>query len=128
MVPVVGECYFHPTYPTQAKMGESPLQSPVHSIVTGGWVRRVAVEGTLLSALGRLCIISTMDPKPPMTMIREEPPTDFEVAVRVARRLWKFSDAAISFAGSSEGTRVEFVAWVKDNLRRIEKKGNENGV
>ena len=41
-----------------------------------------------------------------MTMIREEPPTDFEIAVRVARRLWKFSDAAISFAGSSENTRV----------------------
>ena len=89
--------------------------------------RRVAVGGTLFSALGRLCIISAMDPPQPMTMI-EEPPSDFEVAVRVARRLWKFSDAAISFAGSSEGTRVEFVAWVKDNLRRIEKKGNENNV
>ena len=60
-----------------------------------------------------------MDPKPPMTMIREEPPTDFEVAVRVARRLWGFSDAAISFASSSECTRVEFVAWVKDNLRQF---------
>ena len=85
--------------------------------------RRVAVGGTLFSALGRLCIISAMDPPQPMTMI-EEPPSDFEVAVRVARRLWKFSDAAISFASSSEVTRVEFVAWVKDNLRRIEKKGN----
>ena len=26
-------------------VGESPLRSPVHSIVTGGWVRRVAVGG-----------------------------------------------------------------------------------
>ena len=68
-----------------------------------------------------------MDPPQPMTMI-EEPPSDFEVAKRVARRLWGFRDAAISLAGSSESTRMEFVAWVKDNLRRIEKKGNENGV
>ena len=68
-----------------------------------------------------------MEPPQPMTMI-EEPPSDFEVAKRVARRLWGFSDAAISFASSSEATRVEFVAWVKDNLRRIEKKGNENNV
>ena len=68
-----------------------------------------------------------MDPKPPMTMIREEPPTDFEIAVRVARRLWKFSDAAISFVGSSESTRVAFVAWVKDNLRQFEKKGDNDG-
>ena len=61
-----------------------------------------------------------------MTMIHEdeEPPSDFEVAKRVARRLWGFSDAAISFASSSEATRVEFVAWVKDNLRQFEKKGN----
>ena len=61
-----------------------------------------------------------------MTMI-EEPPSDFEVAKRVARRLWGFSDAAISFASSSEATRVEFVTWMKANFRRIEKKGNESG-
>ena len=65
-----------------------------------------------------------MDPPPPMTMIHEdeEPPSDFEVAKRVARRLWGFSEAAISFAGSSEITRVEFVAWVKANLRQHEQK------
>ena len=79
--------------------------------------------GTLFNALGRLCI-STMDLKPPMTMIREEPPSDFEVAKRAARRLWGFSDSAISFASSSEATRVEFVTWVKAHLRRIEKKGS----
>ena len=61
-----------------------------------------------------------------MTMI-EEPPSDFEVAKRVARRLYGFSDAAISFASSSEGTRVEFVTWVKANLRQIEKKGSDSG-
>ena len=66
-------------------------------------------------------------PPQPMAMI-EEPPSDFEVAKRVARRLWAFNDAAISFASSSEATRVEFVTWVKANLRRIEKKGNENSV
>ena len=57
-----------------------------------------------------------------MTMIHEdeESPSDFEVAKRVARRLWAFNDAAISFASSSEATRLEFVTWVKANLRRIE--------
>ena len=64
-------------------------------------------------------------PPPPMTMIHEDegPPSDFEIAKRVARRLWGFSDAAISFAGSSESTREQFVAWVKFNLRQFEKKG-----
>ena len=55
--------------------------------------------------------------------VNRNAPADFEVAVRVARRLWKFSDAEISFAGSSESTRVEFVAWVKGKLRQFEKKG-----
>ena len=81
--------------------------------------RQVGEGGTLP---GVLSCFSIMDPPPPMTMIHEdeEPPSDFEVAKRVARRLWGFSDAAISFASSSEATRVEFVTWVKANLRRIE--------
>ena len=88
----------------------------------GGLVGRQVGEGGTLP--GVLSCFSIMDPPPPMTMIHEdeEPPSDFEVAKRVARRLWGFSDAAISFAGSSESTRGEFVAWVKFNLRQFEKK------
>ena len=34
-----------PYMPYTGKVGESPLPSPVHSIVTGGWVRRTTDEG-----------------------------------------------------------------------------------
>ena len=36
---------------------------------------------------------------------------DFDVATRVAVRLWGFNDAALSFAGSSVSTRVSFIRW-----------------
>ena len=42
---------------------------------------------------------------------------EFDVAARVAFRLWGFNKAAISFAGSSVSTRASFVQWVKDELR-----------
>ena len=42
---------------------------------------------------------------------------DFDVAARVAFRLWGFNKAALSFAGSSASTRASFVQWAKDELR-----------
>ena len=87
MVPVVGKAILEHTL--HALHGHHASNGRVATTITGAFdcYGRVGCSdgggGTLFSALGRLCV-STMDPKPPMTMIHEEPPTDFEVAVRVA--------------------------------------------
>jgi len=50
------------------------------------------------------------------TMVLEEP-SDFDVAVRVARRVFKWNESALTFAASSDASRVLFVEWVKQELR-----------
>ena len=59
-----------------------------------------------------------MDPSQAMikTMVLEEP-SDFDVAVRVARRVFKWNGSALTFAASSDASRVLFVEWVKQELR-----------
>ena len=42
------------------------------------------------------------------TMVLEEP-SDFDVAVRVARRVFKWNESALTFAASSDASRVLFV-------------------
>lgn len=65
-----------------------------------------------------------MDKQPPQPkkMILEDPPmtpTDFEIAVRIARRLWDYPDRALHFAASTEETRNAFVAYVKGELKTV---------
>ena len=58
----------------------------------------------------------------PQTLIKAmvlEEPTDFEVAVRVARRVFKWNESALIFAASSDASRVLFVEWVKQELRGV---------
>ena len=58
----------------------------------------------------------------PQTLIKAmvlEEPTDFEVAVRVARRVFKWNEPALTFAASSDASRVLFVEWVKQELRGV---------
>jgi len=50
------------------------------------------------------------------TMVLEEP-SDFDVAARVARHVFKWNESAIAFAASSDASRVLFVEWVKQELR-----------
>ena len=59
-----------------------------------------------------------MDPSQAMikTMVLEEP-SDFDVAVRVARRVFKWNDSALAFAASSDASRVLFVEWIKQEIR-----------
>lgn len=46
-----------------------------------------------------------------------EDPTDFDIAVRVARRLFKWNESALAYAASSDASRVLFVEWVKGRVR-----------
>ena len=50
------------------------------------------------------------------TMVLEEP-SDFDVAVRVARRVFKWNDSALAFAASSDTSRALFVEWIKQEIR-----------
>ena len=63
-------------------------------------------------------LVPKMDPSQAMikTMVLEEP-SDFDVAVRVARRVFKWNGSALTFATSSDASRVLFVEWVKQELR-----------
>ena len=60
-----------------------------------------------------------MDPPPTMikAMVLGDEPTGFEVAVRVARRVFKWNESALTYAASSDASRVLFVEWVKQELR-----------
>ena len=60
-----------------------------------------------------------MDPPPTMikAMVLGDEPTDFEVAVRVARRVFKWNDSALAFAASSDTSRVLFVEYIKQEIR-----------
>ena len=59
-----------------------------------------------------------MDPSQAMikTMVLEEP-SDFDVAVRVARRVFKWNDSALAFAASSDTSRALFVEYTKQEIR-----------
>ena len=60
-----------------------------------------------------------MDPPPalikPMVVLDE--PSDFDIAVRVARRVFKWNDSALAFAASSDASRMLFVEWIKREVR-----------
>ena len=64
-------------------------------------------------------IMDEPQPPQPKKMILEEPPTEFEIAVRIARRLWDLPDRALHFAASAEETRNAFVAYVKGELKAV---------
>jgi len=50
------------------------------------------------------------------TMVLEEP-SDFDVAVRVARRVFKWNDSALAFAASTDTSRALFVEYIKREIR-----------
>ena len=58
-------------------------------------------------------------PPTPKPMVLEREPDDFDVACRVARRLWQLPDRALHFAASSEASKALFVAYVKEELKGI---------
>ena len=51
----------------------------------------------------------------PMVVLDE--PSDFDIAVRVARRVFKFNDSALAFAASSDASRALFIEWIKREVR-----------
>ena len=50
------------------------------------------------------------------TMVLEEP-SDFDVAVRVARRVFKWNESALTFAASTDTSLMLFVEWIKQEIR-----------
>ena len=66
-----------------------------------------------------LPVPAKMDPLKTLTkpMVLVDEPSDFEVAVRVARRLFKWNDSALAFAASSDASRALFVEWIKREVR-----------
>ena len=63
-------------------------------------------------------LVPKMDPSQAMikTMVLEEP-SDFDVAVRVARRVFKWNESALTFAASTDTSRMLFVEWIKQEIR-----------
>ena len=63
-------------------------------------------------------LVQKMDPSQAMikTMVLEEP-SDFDVAVRVARRVFKWNDSALAFAASTDTSRALFVEYIKQEIR-----------
>ena len=51
----------------------------------------------------------------PMVLLTS--PAILSIAVRVARRVFKWNDSALAFAASSDASRVLFVEWIKQELR-----------
>jgi hypothetical protein len=59
-----------------------------------------------------------MDPQAVIKpMVLEEEPSDWDIAVRVARRVFQMNEPALAFAASSDASRALFVEWVKQQLR-----------
>ena len=52
-----------------------------------------------------------MDPPQTKPMILEES-SEFDIAVRVARRVFKWNDSALAFAASSNASLVLFAEWI----------------
>jgi hypothetical protein len=51
----------------------------------------------------------------PMIVLDE--PGNFEIAVRVARRVFKMNNSALAFAASSDASRALFIEWIKYEAR-----------
>ena len=50
-------------------------------------------------------------------MVVLDEPSDFDIAVRVARRLFNWNDSALTFVDSSDASRAMFVEWIKKAIR-----------
>ena len=69
------------------------------------------------SAVEEFILLNNGNPLVIKAMVLGDEPTDFEVAVRVARRVFKWNDSALAFAASSDTSRALFVEYIKQEIR-----------